>query len=65
MCWVKQSRVWRGSHRRAVAQLRGSFGVRAVGPLAQRLGQLPLLHGGADALLSGCVAAVQPGRVKK
>lgn len=49
-----------GAHRRAVAQLWGSFGVRAVGALAQRLGQLPLLHGRADALLSGSVAAVQP-----
>lgn len=56
---------WRGSHRHAVAQLWGSFRVRAVGPLAQRLGQLPLLHGGADALLSGSVAAVQPGRARK
>lgn len=50
----------KGSHRHAVAQLWGSFRVRAVGALAQRLGQLPLLHRRADALLSGCVAAVQP-----
>lgn len=48
-------------YRRAVSQLRGSLRVWAVGPFTQRFGQLSLLHGGADALLSGRVASVQPG----
>ncbi len=47
-----------------MSQLRGSLRVWAVGPFAQRFGQLSLLHGSADALLSGCVASVQPGGKK-
>lgn len=56
---------WSRTYRRAVSQLRGSLRVGAVGPLAQRFGQLSLLHGSADALLSGCVASVQPGGGEK
>lgn len=70
ICCVEMSlqltlRRRRRSYRGTVTQLRRSLRVRTVGPLAQRLGQLSLLHGSADTFLSGCVAAIQPGGGKK
>ena len=47
-------------NRRGLPKLGGPLRVCAVGPLAERLGQLPLLHGRGPALLPGGVASIQP-----
>lgn len=47
------SRVPGGGYLRAMAQVWGPLAVGAVGPLTQRLGELPLPQGGAPLLPGG------------